>query len=473
LSRGWLVVGLSLSSSLLVSACSLIFDPQLKDFAEFGERCVQGGQCESGICGSLTGRCTRECSGSDPCGETSECREGYCFFTSPPALDGPPQISFLYLGEVEEHGMIRAHDDARQYVLSKIPSATANALSSVAISQANQVIDDEISQGSNVIIGTSSDLGDAIQGGALRHPDRNFLMYGIYLGLEEGPNLGYYMGRMYQVMYMMGALAGSVTETLHVGVVAPVANAETVRTVNAFAQGFYSEVEDPNGPSQEPNPAVVVRWINTWTDENLEQEATEELVELARTDIVLGYTESTTPLRVASKMQVDPLEPGGDFVDVKVIGYGNPDVCEAAQQHRCLSAAYWNFGTMLTRIVQEMIQGEWEPAVEWQQIQRDPDESSVYFADFDPIAVPSAVSINISALLSELATDSTAARMLPFRGPVRDTGGDTRISSRSYPSDEDLLQMCWHVDGIFQIDTDGDGPTLVAAEVPTNCRGER
>lgn len=465
-----LVWGAGLSAGLLLLAgCSLIFDPELKEFSEFGARCNESSECASGIC--RYGRCSRECTGSDPCSDTSQCQSGYCQFTSPPPLDGPPRISFLYIGEIQEHGMIKAHDDARQYVVDEIDGASAEGLENVAASKASQTIDTEVAEGSNIVIGTSSDFRDAIQNGALRHQNVNFLMYGAYSGFEPGPNLGSYMGRMYQVMYMMGALAGQMTQTLRVGIVAPVANPETVRNINAFTQGFYAEVEDPNGPSIEPNPAVVVRWINTWTNEELERTATEELVEQGYTDIILGYTESTTPLVVAAQMETE-LNPDSEMVPVYVIGYGNPDVCSAARS-RCLSAAYWNVGPMLARTVQQMVEGSWVPSVVWEQIKRDVDDSSVYFADISTSLVPGGVRVHVANdLLDNLVEDSTAGRMLPFGGPVRDTTGGTRIAPRSYPSDEDLLLMCWLVEGTYEL-THDDPPELAPAEVPASCRGDR
>jgi basic membrane protein A len=440
--------GLSVAG-LLVAACSLIYDPDLKEFAEFGDRCVEGSDCASGICRS--DRCTRECAGSDPCGDTSECRSGFCSFTSPPPLDGPAKIAFIYNDEVEEHGMIKTHDEAREYVGRNVDGSEATAFPSVSASKVSSTIDSLVADGFNVVIGTNSDYLNAIQNGALRHTDVNFLIYSVYPDLEPAPNMGSYFGRMYQVMFMMGLLAGGQTKTNRVGVIAPVAIPETVCNINAFAQGVFAK----NAEAQ-----VVVRWINAWSHDTLEATAAGELVEDANTDVVLGYTETTNAIEAAAALTTAEGDP------VYVIGYGSPNACEAADS-RCISAAYWNFGPMLTEMVEAMVAGTWVPSVVWEQIVGDPQRSPVYFSSIT--VVPSGLRMEVEAYVAELARNDDAARMLPFEGPVRDTAGATRISSGHYPSDDDLLSMCWFVEGIYQIQ-DGEPPTLVPGVVPASCR---
>lgn len=443
-------VGLSVIA-FLVTACSLIFDPELGEFAAFGDRCQEGSDCASGMCRS--NRCSRECVGSDPCSDTSECRSGYCHFTSPPALDGPARIAFIYNGEVEEHGMIKTHDEAREYVAGHVDDAEATAFPSISSSKASGTIDSLVGDGYNVIIGTNSDYLNSIQNAALRHTDANFLIFSVYADLEPGPNLGSYMGRMYQVMFMMGVLAGLKTTTNRIGIVAPVALPETVRNINAFAQGVFAENEEAQ---------VVVRWINAWSHETLEETAAGELVNGADTDVILAYTETTRALEAAASMTTADSEP------VYAIGYGSPNACEAAPS-RCLSAAYWNFGPMLAEMVQEMVEGTWAPAIVWEQIVGDPRRSPVYFSDLSTTLTTGSQRLAVSEYMADLARDDEAGRMLPFAGPIRDTEGNTRVSSGRYPSDEDLLSMCWFVLGIYQIQA-GDPPELVPAVVPASCR---
>ena len=109
------------------------------------------------------------------------------------------------------------------------------------------------------------------------------------------------------------------------------------------------------------------------------------------------------------------------------------------------------------------------PSVTWEQVESDDSRSSIYFSPISVSIVSSANRVYVEGLISELAEDSEAGRMLPFRGPVRDTLGTSMVSSGRYPSDDDLLEMCWFVQGIYQIDY-SDPVSLVPGEVPASCR---
>jgi hypothetical protein len=53
----------------------------------------------------------------------------------------------------------------------------------------------------------------------------------------------------------------------------------------------------------------------------------------------------------------------------------------------------------------------------------------------------------------------------PFLGPIYDAGGDKRISTGDEMPDDELLRMCWYVEGV--IAEDGS-----PAEVPGGCGGD-
>ncbi len=74
--------------------------------------------------------------------------------------------------------------------------------------------------------------------------------------------------------------------------------------------------------------------------------------------------------------------------------------------------------------------------------------------------------IEAEGLVDDLSEDSESARMLPFRGPLTDSSGDTRFGAADFPKDQDVLNMCWFVDGV--VDLDGN-----PAELPSGCPGDR
>lgn len=364
-------------------------------------------------------------------------------------------MGFLINGEVASHGLARAHAESRSDVEDDVEDATTMLAEEVTSTSAGSTLTGFIDDGANIIIGTHPELRNAINNSALNNSEKNYLLFGTYADFEPAPNFGSYFGRMYQVSYLMGNLAARVTETGRIGVVAPRATPFSVRNVNAYALG--AQLEDSG-------IEVVVRWIGVWSHNSLEGQAVDELIQ-ADCDIIYGLTDTTRPLEAVAGEQT----PSGN--DVYAIGYGDANACELVS-NRCISSAYWNLGPMLTELVEQMVTGEWLPAEIWGQISGNRDESPVYFSDINPSIAGSSAPLAVETLAAELTQDTNSARMRPFRGPVRDTANELRISSNNYPSDDDLKGMCWHVRGVYEIG-EGDPPTLEHAEVPSDCREVR
>lgn len=433
--------------AFILGSCSLALDPKLADTGEraFGAACADGYECQSGLCHD--GRCGQLClaAPSDTCPAGGACGvDGRCDFLRPPAIT-PVQAGFLYVGPVGDHGWTKAHDDSRAFMLEQISTATARFAPSVDASDASARIDEFVARGDNLIVGTSFAFLAAMQGAALRYPDTNFLLCS---GFTSGPNLGSYFGRMYQVMFQAGQLAGLTTRTNRIGVVGPVVLPETVRHLNAFTRGVRSVNSEAR---------VIVEWVFAWFSPEAEEEATAALLG-AGVDIVFGHTDTTIPIETANAAST-AANP------VFTIGYDNPDSCDFAPE-TCLTSAYWNWGPLLTRLVRQMADGTWEPnALEWDQMQADPIESTVYLAPINQRLVPSAIRIQIESLVPELVPDTDRARYYPFMGPVVDNRGVSRVADGELPTDEDLLRMCWFVEGIYGLD---DMPATVPA-----CVGDR
>jgi basic membrane protein A and related proteins len=369
----------------------------------------------------------------------------------PRVLDQGPEvldIGFLYVGPVGDHGWSRTHDVGRMELEASVEGVTTHFAPSVAPSDAAARIDEFVARGDEVIVGTSFDFLVAIREASLRYPDTQFL---ICSGFETSPNLGSYFGRMEQVLFQAGVLAGRMTRTDRIGLVNPVVIPETVRHTNAFTRGVRSV-----------NPAarVLVRWTGAWFDPAQEPVATEELID-AGVDVVFSQTDTTIPLTVSAEATAM------DGGPVYSIGYDNPDSCSFAPD-RCLASAYWNWGPVMIEIVESMQDGTYDPTTPiYQAMRPDPSESIVYLSPINETLVPAAVRLEVEALVGALAQDTPEARYLPFRGPVIDTAGETRVASGELPDDEDLLSMCWFVEGTFELD--GTTPAVV----PAACPGER
>lgn len=367
--------------------------------------------------------------------------------TGRPPIDGPIRAGLIYIGPVGDHGWTKAHDDSRLHVEEVIPELDAHFMPSVSPADVETVIDDFVAAGDNVIITTSHDFLVGTQAAALRHPDVNFL---ICSGFATGPNLGSYFGRMYQGMYMAGRLAGHATRSRRIGYVGAVVIPETVGHINAFTLGARSV---------DPEIQVSVRWVGQWFAPEDEAAATNELID-AGADVIFGETDTTTPIETSAARTSLTGEP------VYSIGYDNPDSCTFAPD-RCLASVYWNWGPALERILLQMRDGEWDPSViVWDSMDADPERSTFYLSPIDPDLVPTSARLDVEGLIPTLTGSDDAARVRPFVGPLRDTGGAERVAAGGLATDEQILRMCWHVEGVVGLDGQ-------PASVPVECVGDR
>jgi basic membrane protein A len=438
----WIVVLIGIAgSAVLVSAC----DDEPADKLAFGEPCAEDTECESEMCAAV-GRCTQECDASTPCPDSRTCGEdGACVLPNPP-VTGTLKVGYLYVGPVGDHGWTKAHDDGRQYIEDHMDDVELHYSPSIAPDDASAEIESFIEQGDNVIIGTSFDFLTSLQSAANNNPDVNFLTCS---GFQTGPNMGSYFGRMEQVMYLLGIVAGSVTETDRIGIVGPVVIPETVRLNNAFTRGVRAS---------NPEAVVIVRWVGAWFNPDEETAASQELID-GGVDIVYGHTDTTIPMEYVRDNQ--PADR-----TVYTFGYDNPDSCHFAPDI-CISSGYWNWGPVVTRILTAMREGEWVPSeIIYDSIELEAEESMIYYSPINEDIVEAGVIQQVEGLVEQMAEDDDEGRYLPFLGPVTDAEGDERYAEGDHPTDDDLLNMCWYVEGMSDTDE-------LPNEAPAECTGDR
>jgi basic membrane protein A len=356
-----------------------------------------------------------------------------------------PSVGFVYVGPVGDHGWTKAHDDGRVYLEENVAGVSTHYEPSVISADAPEVMDAFIAGGDDIVITTSFDYIAQTQNAAANNPDVNFLNCS---GFYSSDNLGSYFGRMYQAWYLAGMVAGYMTEQSgsdRIGVVGPVVIPETVRHLNALTLGARS---------MNPDVKVHIEWIHAWFDAELEPQAAITLIE-SGADIIVNKTDTTIALGVVQDLY-DKGQP------VYSIGYDNIDSCEIVGES-CLTAPYWNWGPLYARLVEQMMDGSWDPSEQiWEQMKGDRDESTVYLAEMSTL-VPAEVRLEIESQISELVKEDNV--MVPFEGPLRDNQRATRVDEGESMSDEELLRMCWYVEGI--VDVDG-----LPAEVPGGCGGD-
>ena len=107
-----------------------------------------------------------------------------------------------------------------------------------------QVVDDMVSQGAQLVFATSDDMKDGILAAAAAHPEVPMIWSSGDSAWQEGQdyradltNLGNVMGRMEYGKMIAGCAAALTTQTGQIGYLGPLINDETRRLVNSAYLG--------------------------------------------------------------------------------------------------------------------------------------------------------------------------------------------------------------------------------------------
>lgn len=405
-------------------------------------------------CSALTATMQSECVDDEQCaeffGQGSVCQAGgTCSAVEDPLAATEVRLGFAYSSAQNDKGWSQTHHSAAITVAESL-GAELFFRASVASPDVESVIDDLVlNDDANIIFTPSSGYITGTLNAANKYPDRHFFSC---CGDVSGPNLSSYFGRMYQPIYVLGYVAGSMSCTGHLGVVAALPLPQFVRHINAFTLG-----------AREANPEIVVdvRWVGAFFDPETEGALAEELMD-AGSDVILAQSNSTAPLEARpGETQTCASMEGDVEVPVYRIGYHSPDAC-ASNPDQCISSAYWRWDGLYEEKVRSVLDGTFDPAdVGWSPM-TDSSTSVVNYASFAPF-----VPVTVATEAEKRRSATIADPQVPFRGPLSDNTGERQISAGEDLSDQEFDLMCWFVEGVVSTET-GE---RVPAEVPSSCAG--
>lgn len=196
-------------------------------------------------------------------------------------------------------------------------------------------IEECISDGCNVIFTTSWGYMDTTAEMAEKYPDVYFSHGTGYK--SNGTNFNNYFGRIYQVRYLSGIVAGLNTTSNKIGYVAAqdTSNAEVTGGIDAFAIGVASV---------NPDAEIYVSVTYSWYDPEAEEAASRKLLDLG-CDVMAQHCDTPYPLTLAQEY------------GVYGIGY-NSDMSKEVPQ-TCLCSVVWNWSAYYTAAVDSIIKGTW------------------------------------------------------------------------------------------------------------------
>lgn len=324
------------------------------------------------------------------------------------------KVGIIYNGEVDDKGWGQSHyeginESARELDLKIVYKENVPYDQSCMDAMENMIED-----GCQVIICNSFDYGDWILKVAKKHPDVVFLHA---TGTETGDNITTYFGRMYQMRYLSGIVAGMQTETDSIGYVAAFPISEVNRGINAFTLGVKSV---------NPDATVHVIWTESWTDYDLNKQGAEKLISECGVDIIAMHCDSVAPLDVAEEK------------GVWSIGY-NMDNSEI-YPNSFLTAPVWNWSAFYTPQIEKIIQGRYYAGNYWQGSETGLIKLAPLTANVKP---------GISTVVAEKKAMLDAGTYDVFYGPITDNEGNVRIlEGENMPDGLMLNGFDWYVEGV-------------------------
>ncbi len=331
----------------------------------------------------------------------------------------PFKIGVIYVSAPGDFGYSYMHDQGTKALEAKFKDKVQIIRAeNVAENESSQrMMENMVAQGCKLIFANSFNYQEYMKNVAMDNPEVLFEHCSGYLDNE---NMHNYFGKMYQIRYLSGMIAGSMTKTNKIGYVAAYNIPEVVRGINAFTLG----VQKVN-----PNAEVRVVWTNTWFDPSLEREGAISLLD-AGCDVIAQHQDTTEPAKAA----IDR--------NAYAVGY-NADFSALVEEkpENVLCSAIWHWDAYMIPAVEHALNGTWkdQPKAYWGGLE----DGIVDLSKISPL-----VSKDVIKQVEAVKKDMHDKKWDVFWGEIKDNEGNVKQNAGGKMSDGDLLSMQWFVDGV-------------------------
>ena len=331
-----------------------------------------------------------------------------------PAKADPLKIAFAYVGPVGDGGWTFAHDNARKALEKEFGDriVTSYVESVPESADAERVIRDMAGQGNKLIFGTTFGYMEPMLKVAADHPDVKFEHA---TGYKTAENMRTYDSRTYEGAYMAGVIAGKMTQSNTLGVVASIPIPEVVRNINSFTLG-----------AQSTNPKITTKvvWVNEWFNPPKETEAATALIN-GGADILFQNTDSSAVLQTAEKM------------GKRGFGWDSDMTAYGPKAH--LGSAIIDWAPYYIKAVGEALDGKWATGQTWWGVK----EGAI-----DLVSLAADVPEDAKAKLEEVRSGLKAGTYNIWKGPISDNTGKEVLAEGSMADDKFLGGINFYVQGV-------------------------
>ena len=327
----------------------------------------------------------------------------------------PLKIAFAYIGPVGDGGWTFAHDNARKAIEAefgdKVKTSFVESVSESADAERN--FRDLVSQGNKLIFGTTFGYMEPMLKVAADSKDVKFEHA---TGYKQAENMRTYDSRTYEGAYMAGIIAGKMTKSNTLGVVASIPIPEVIRNINSFTLG-----------AQSVNPKVKTKvvWVNGWFDPPKETEAATSLMN-GGADVLFQNTDSPAVLKAA------------EAKGKRAFGWDSDMTAYGPKAH--LASAVINWSPYYIKATKEALDGSWKggTGVWW----------GVKEGAIDIVSIAEDVPADIKTKVADVKKGLADGSYVIWKGPITDNKGKVQIAKDAAADDKFLGGLNFYVKGV-------------------------
>ena len=332
-----------------------------------------------------------------------------------PAKAEPLKIAFAYVGPVGDGGWTFAHDNGRKAIEKEFGDKVVTSFVEKVpeSADAERVIRDMAQQGNKLIFGTTFGYMEPMLKVAADFKDVKFEHA---TGYKSADNMRTYDSRTYEGAYMAGVIAGKMTKSNTLGVVASIPIPEVVRNINSFTLG-----------AQSVNPKIKTKvvWVNEWFNPPKETEAATSLIN-GGADVLFQNTDSSAVLQTAEKM------------GKRAFGWDSDMTAYGPKAH--LGSAIINWGPYYIKAVREALEGKWtgNQGAWW----------GVKEGAIDLVSVAADVPEDTKKRVDEIKAGLKDGSFVIWKGPIVGQDGKEVLAKDAVADDKFLGGISFYVKGV-------------------------
>ena len=331
-----------------------------------------------------------------------------------PAKTEPLKVAFAYVGPVGDGGWTFAHDTARKKIQDKFGDkiVTSYVESVPEGPDAERVLRDLAGQGNQLIFGTTFGYMDSIQKIA---PDFKDIKWEHATGYKTADTVRTYDSRTYEGAYMAGIIAGGMTKSNTLGIVASVPIPEVVRNINSFTMGAQSV---------NPNITTKVVWVNEWFSPPKETEAATSLIN-GGADVLFQNTDSPAVLKTAEEK------------GIRAFGWDSDMTAYGPKAH--LGSAIIDWSHYYSKAVEDVLAGTWSTGSSWWGVKE---------GTIDLVSMADDIPAELKTKVEDVKAGLKAGTYNIWKGPIVKNTGEEALADGAVADDAFLSGVNFYIKGV-------------------------